>query len=181
MIMKRVYLALIPAVFVTALFVGNLKNTNGIDSYAAKRDKINLINIYMEDAPVALAPEIQIDNTKAIAKKSFDRCNEIRDKLGISPLKWSNALEESAAVRCREASDVWSHTRPDGSEWWTVNSKIMYGENLAKGYTTAEAAVSAWMASPSHKENIIDSSFRSCAIAITEKDGIWYWAEEFGY
>ena len=57
----------------------------------------------------------------------------------------------------------------------------MYGENLAKGYTTAGEAVAAWMASPTHKENIMFADFRTCGIAIYETGGMWDWAEEFGY
>lgn len=77
---------------------------------------------------------------------------------------------------------MWSHTRPDGSEFWTVNSNLLYGENLAKGFTTAEAAIDAWMNSASHKDNILFADFASGAIVVhVGSDGQWYWANEFGY
>jgi len=96
-------------------------------------------------------------------------------------LTWNSGLEQASAVRAVEASQSFSHTRPDGSDWWTVNSNLMYGENLAKGYDSADAAVQAWMASPTHKANIMDAEFTSGAIAIHVSNGQWFWAQEFGY
>ena len=84
-------------------------------------------------------------------------------------------------VRAQEIVGTWSHTRPNGSDWYTVNSSIMYGENLAKGYSSASDCVAAWMASPTHRENVLYADFRTCGIAIYEQGGAWYWAEEFGY
>ena len=45
------------------------------------------------------------------------------------------------------------------------------GENIAKGYTSAEAVVNAWMASPSHKANILSSNYTSMGIGYV--DGYW--------
>ena len=57
----------------------------------------------------------------------------------------------------------------------------MWGENLAKGYATAESLVEAWMASPTHAANILDGSYTTCGIAVYEVDGKLYFAQEFGY
>ena len=75
-----------------------------------------------------------------------------------------------------------SHTRPNGSSWYTVNSKIMGGENLAYGYYDANSAVNAWMDSPTHRENILWPEFTKVAISVyAADDGTYYWAQEFGY
>jgi len=74
-----------------------------------------------------------------------------------------------------------SHTRPDGSAWWTVNSNLMYGENLAIDFYDATSVVNAWMASPTHAANIM-ANFSSGAIAVYQHaNGSWAWANEFGY
>lgn len=80
--------------------------------------------------------------------------NEVRVENGLSPLSVDESLAHCAEVRASECAEVWSHTRPDGTEWWTVDG-LSYGENLARGFSTDEEVVEAWMASPSHRANIL--------------------------
>ena len=130
----------------------------------------------------AAEPTAQVESaTQAASKAAFELANQQRTAAGLSALTWNSGLEQASAVRAVEASQSFSHTRPDGSDWWTVNSNLMYGENLAKGYDSADAAVQAWMASPTHKANIMDAEFTSGAIAIHVSNGQWFWAQEFGF
>lgn len=149
-------------------------------------------NVFIDDEAIALAQSVvnanmseaerqQAANMRAAASAALEQCNAQRASAGLGALTWSDGLETAAMVRAQEIVTTWSHTRPNGSDWWTVNSNLMYGENLAKGYSSAEGAVAAWMASPTHKENIMFGGFRTCGIAIFEVGGVWYWAEEFGY
>lgn len=108
------------------------------------------------------------------------KVNEIRVANGLNTLRYDASLEASAAVRANELTVRFSHTRPDGSDWYTVNPDLMYGENLADGYNTADAVVNAWMASPAHKANILKPDFTTVAVSTTVKDGKTYWAQEFG-
>lgn len=111
----------------------------------------------------------------------FNLMNQVRVQNGLAVLVWNTALEHAAQVRAKEAATKWSHTRPDGSDFWTVDPEVQYGENLAKNYKTADKAYEAWMKSPTHAENIMDAKYRTVAIAIHQADnGQWYWAEEFG-
>ena len=84
-------------------------------------------------------------------------------------------------VRAQEAASKFSHTRPNGKDWYTVNSELMWGENLAKGYDSAQSVVDAWMASPTHAANILAGDFTTCSIAVFETNGKLYFAQEFGY
>ena len=138
---------------------------------------------FIEPEMVSLADALSGSaDTQAAAKAAFDIVNAKRQEAGLGILTWNSGLEQASAVRAIEASQVFSHTRPDGSAWWTVNSNIMYGENLAKGYASADAAVKAWMDSPTHKANIMDGGFTSGAIVIhVNGNGQWFWAQEFGY
>lgn len=125
-------------------------------------------------------PDTQNDEKKNAAIEAFLLLNEIRHENGLNELRWNDDLGSPAFIRAQEATVLWSHTRPDGSDWYTVNPYLCYGENLASGYTTAKNAVNAWMASPEHKANILSSEFASGNIQIVENsDGTWYWAEEF--
>ena len=108
------------------------------------------------------------------------KVNEIRVANGLNTLRYDASLEASAAVRANELTVRFSHTRPDGSDWYTVNPDLMYGENLADGYNTADSVVNAWMASPAHKANILKPDFTTVAVSTTVKDGKTYWAQEFG-
>lgn len=139
--------------------------------------------VYIEPELVSLAESLSGNaDSAAAARSAFDMVNTRRQEAGLSSLTWNSGLEQAAAVRAIEASQLFSHTRPDGSDWWTVNSDLMYGENLAKGYSTADSAVQAWMDSPTHKANILDGEFKSIAITIhINNNGQWFWAQEFGY
>lgn len=115
------------------------------------------------------------------AEEVFAQVNQARIDIGLSELVWSEELAAAAEVRAQEIHQSFSHTRPDGSPWWTANSEIIYGENIAKGYQTADSVVTAWMESSDHKENILYSGFQTIGIAVYNVDGKWYWAQEFGY
>ena len=117
------------------------------------------------------------NNTEA---EVIAKVNQIRVANGLNSLRYDASLEGAADVRANESTVRFSHTRPDGSDWYTVNPDLMYGENLADGYTTADAVVNAWMASPGHKANILKPDFTTVAVSTVVKDGKTYWAQEFG-
>ena len=117
---------------------------------------------------------------KGDAKAAFAKVNEIRVANGLNPLSWNYQVENAAKVRANEIVGSFSHTRPDGRPWSTADEKVLYGENLAKYYDSAEEVVAAWMNSPSHRANILKGDFKSGAIFTVEVDGEFYWAEEFG-
>lgn len=148
--------------------------------------------VYIEDedtalsgsivGPNATAEEIQrAAELKAIAVKAFDACNAKRTAAGLPAYVWSDGLAIAAQTRAKECVSKFSHTRPDGSDYWTVNGNLVYAENLAKGYSTAETVVDGWMNSTFHKANIMDTQLRTMGIAIYEENGTFYWAQEFGY
>ena len=87
---------------------------------------------------------------------------------------------KAAFAKVNEIVGSFSHTRPDGRPWYTADDKVLYGENLAQYYDSAEEVVAAWMNSPSHRANILKGDFKSGAIFTVEVDGEVYWAEEFG-
>lgn len=172
------------AVSAIALFAAPAKSGELLDQEVARRSESVPTDgmVYIEPDIVALAGELSgTVESQAAAKAAFDQVNAERAAAGLKALKWSTGLEQASAVRAVEASQVWSHNRPDGTEYWTVNSNLVYGENLAKGYSSASEAVTAWMNSYSHRDNILFSDFKTGAIAIHIVNGQWYWANEFGY
>lgn len=179
-------IALAVVVGVVGIFacVGSTTGSGDILDSAARRSDNEPADglVYIEPNIAALAGELSgTVESQAVAKAAFDQVNVQRASSGLGSLKWSAGLEQASAVRAVEASQLWSHDRPNGTEYWTVNSDLVYGENLAKGYSSADAAVEAWMNSASHKDNILFNGFKTGAIAIHIENGQWYWANEFGY
>ena len=147
----------------------------------------------MRKAGMSEAELARADELRAMAIDALDIVNAKRAENGLAALNWSNGLESCAMVRATEAASKFSHTRPNGKDWYTVNSELMWGENLAKGYDldtavehakaydSAQSVVDAWMASPTHAANILAGDFTTCSIAVYETNGKLYFAQEFGY
>ena len=57
----------------------------------------------------------------------------------------------------------------------------MIGENLAAGQETAADVMRVWMESPTHRDNILEPSFKDIGIAVRSLGGeTLYWVVEFG-
>lgn len=160
------------------------KSAGTIPDEAASRSKDETSQYtYIDDEAIAKAASTTPSaDTQAMIDETIALVNEERAAEGLSALSDNQGLEQCAQVRATECATSFSHTRPDGSDWWTVNSDLMYGENLAENYDSAQAVVDAWMASPAHKENIMTADFQTVGIATyTDESGNLYWAQEFGY
>lgn len=103
--------------------------------------------------------------------------NQKRVSNGLSALNYNASLSEAAKKKGEHmlANDYWAHVAPDGTEPWyffnTVGYKYKYaGENLARDFSNASTAVDAWMASPSHKENLLSSKYTEIGVAVVEGD-----------
>ncbi len=185
--MKR-FKRVIATVMVTVLAMTTVacgeKKVESIDDLAAVRAiGEDSDTIYIDDEAIALAGEATSSEAAlAAANAAFALVNQKRTAAGLGALSWSNALTSAAMVRAQELVTLFSHDRPNGTAWYTVDSSVMYGENLAKLYYTGDSVVDAWMASPTHAANIMEAGFKSVGIAVYQADnGNWYWAQEFGY
>jgi hypothetical protein len=82
-------------------------------------------------------------------------------------------LSSAAQAKLQDmfAKNYWDHTSPTGEKAWIFIDKTGYsysvaGENLARGFVSADGMVDAWMDSPTHKKNILDKDFRETGIAV---------------
>ncbi len=105
--------------------------------------------------------------------------NELRASLGLSPLKMNPQMLEDAMQRSAELTVKFSHTRPDGSSCFTINSEIM-GENIAMGYSTPTDVMQGWINSPGHYANMVTSYYDSVGIGAVSHNGVMYWTQIFG-
>lgn len=187
--MKRGIIRKVAAIVMTAIMTVSVVACGGtssslVDDEAATRGiEEGAGEFWIDDGAIAKA------DSAASSQAALDACsavfnliNQQRVAQGLSEFVWSDALTSAAQVRASEIVTTFSHTRPDGSAFWTVDSNVQYGENLAKLYQSADSVYTAWMNSPTHAANIMDEKFKTIGIAICQTgDGDWYWAQEFGY
>ena len=110
--------------------------------------------------------------------------NSARGQNGYAALVEDGALSEAAAVRAREIARSFSHTRPSGASFSSALSEsgvtyLRAGENIASGQKSASEVVYAWMNSPGHRANILNSSYSRIGSASVNIDGTLYWVQLF--
>ena len=108
--------------------------------------------------------------------------NSARSQNGYAALVEDGALSEAAAVRAREIARSFSHTRPSGASFSSALSEsgvsyLRAGENIASGQKSASEVVNAWMNSPGHRANILNSSYSRIGSASVNIDGTLYWVQ----
>lgn len=134
-----------------------------------------------DSASVDISAYVNAPYDLEMSKALFEMANQVRIENGVNPLEWDDRLYVSGAIRAEEATRVWSHTRPDGSKWLTVSdSSVLNGENLARGYSIEEV-IDAWLASETHKENLLRAEFGRGAMVYYNDNGVEYWVHHFGY
>ena len=110
--------------------------------------------------------------------------NEIRVKNGLKTLESDCELSRVARIKSQDMKDnrYFSHTSPVyGSPFNMIkNFGISYksaAENIAKGQSTPQAVVNAWMNSSGHRANILNSSYTKIGVGYVA-DGR-YWTQMF--
>jgi len=148
-----------------------------------------------------LTPEA--DNIGEVKAATLCLINQERARHGELPLQLNGQLEQAAEGHSQEmvAQDYFAHIAPDGltplvrvrDTGYIPSSEDGYtiGENIAWGtleYSTPEAIVKAWIASPEHLANILEGNYRDTAIGVDPaapaalangQDGAVY-TQEFG-
>ena len=110
--------------------------------------------------------------------------NVERAKYGLSALSEDAALIRTARMKSQDMHDsrYFDHNSPTyGTPFQLMKSQgIIYrtaGENIAMGYATPEAVVSAWMNSSGHRANILNSSYTKIGVGFVESG--YYWTQHF--
>jgi uncharacterized protein YkwD len=183
---RKVWVLMIVLLIVGAIFgLSACKKSaeGGIADDAAFRSKPKAApSIYIDPGVISRGNSAwQGQNYINAARAAHGLINQQRVNAGLGELRWDDNLAACAMVRATELPSSFSHTRPDGSDWYTVCPDLMYGENLAYGYRTPEEAMNSWMSSPEHKQNILTPGFTSSGVGVYEVNNTWYWNQEFGY
>jgi hypothetical protein len=103
--------------------------------------------------------------------------NEKRLEAGLPGLREDPVLSQAALAKGVHMIEngYWAHVAPDGTKPWAffINSGYRYryaGENLARDFSNASGAVDAWMASSSHRENLLSDKYKDIGVAVIEGD-----------
>ena len=113
--------------------------------------------------------------------------NYERTNAGLSSLSLSSTLMEGAAIRANELTTYYSHTRPNGTDCFTVVEdtypSYYMGENIAAGYTSTADVMSGWMNSTGHRANILRKSHTELGVGFVYDENSQYkyhWVQLFG-
>lgn len=122
----------------------------------------------------------------------LDLLNQDRAQAGLPPLAASASLDRVAAIRASQlVADGITHYRPGHSTLAAVEllqaSHIPYvwhGENIIWEGSMPWAEVPAffnnwWMASPAHRDNILDPHYRAVGIGVAQNGDAVYMVEVF--
>lgn len=162
-----------------SLLVFNISVNKRSEMSSISRPYIEDQYIVIDDSPVPLSFSFEEDSLEML---TLAQINDIRQEAGLKTLIYSDGLTQAALIRAKECEALFSHTRPNGMDWYTVNPAMMYGENLSEGYNDATSLTNAWMNSPTHRELIMDREYSSCGIcSYRGANGVTYVACEFGY
>jgi len=112
-------------------------------------------------------------STNISIERLVELTNQKRSENGLGPLTISDQLSQTASFKARDvfAKNYWAHNAPDGTTPWVFFKQAGYdyiyaGENLARGFATSDDTVNAWMASPSHRDNVLSPNYKEVGFAI---------------
>lgn len=130
---------------------------------------IILIGIIVASPSLAL----NIQDSDITADNIVKLGNQNRVAFGLANLKRNTVLEQAASLKAKDMAEkgYFSHVSSDGRNPWYWMDKVGYsfsyaGENLAVNFSSSQEIVKAWMASPGHKENLLNNNFAETGIGV---------------
>lgn len=122
--------------------------------------------------PVAL-PSSSLYSSAITIKNVVNLTNQTRSNLGLSELKINDKLVAAAQAKADDmlTNQYFAHVSPTGVTPWYWFDKAGYdylyaGENLAVHYQEAENLQEGWLASPTHRANIVNSHYSDIGIGV---------------
>lgn len=118
--------------------------------------------------------------------------NSERVSRGLEPLRQNSKLVFSAEKKLQDmfVKQYFEHISPEGIGIGDLASQISYeyitiGENLALGnFNENKSLVNAWMASPGHRQNILNKNYNETGVAVRsgvfEGKNVWIAVQHFG-
>lgn len=120
--------------------------------------------------PQILGYASQIPASEIIRLTNIERQNR-----GLPVLKSDPELSSAAAKKAADmfAKNYWAHVSPSGTQPWFFITQSGYdyryaGENLARDFSDPQSVVQAWLNSPSHRDNLLNSRYSDIGVAVVD-------------
>jgi len=134
---------------------------------------------------VIIIPQ-QNTQTDSFENQVIELVNNERMQAGLNPLAPNWQLTRVARNKSEDMArnNYFSHQSPVyGSPFDMIRSfGIAFtaaGENIARGQTTAQSVMNAWMNSPEHRANILSNNFTEIGVGYFNYNGTPYWTQMF--
>ncbi len=121
---------------------------------------------------VLVRSTLAVETPNKVEEHLIELTNAERGREGLKALTFNPRLSIAAEKKGADmlAKGYFAHQSPDGRAPWDFIEDAGYvylkaGENLAIDFAKPEDAVPAWMASPSHKANIMKADYEEIGIA----------------
>ena len=141
------------------------------------------IHTRLERLTSPAAPDADLESKR---REMVEEINRQRAQAGLAPLRLDERVCDYAQVRAQEVAKSFSHTRPNGENYWDELGRmgIAYypgGENIAAGNSTVQATMEQWMNSPGHRANILKKGIGGAGIGYVQQEGSYrhYWVQIF--
>ena len=102
-----------------------------------------------------------------------DLTNQERQTQNLPALSVNPLLNEAAQMKANDmaTNSYFAHTSPDGKTPWYWLEQVGYnyqyaGENLAINFSDSKDVTDAWMASPTHRANIVKGNYTEIGTAV---------------
>ncbi len=126
-------------------------------------------------AAVAWGPVAPVFSEAITINNIISLTNQSRQEQSLGALTENQLLNSAAQSKANDmlAKGYFAHNSPDGKTPWDFITAAGYnyitaGENLAVNFTEAENVENAWMNSPGHRANILNSSYKEIGIGIAQ-------------
>ena len=130
--------------------------------------KVALVLLFVATVPAAARDEGVLS-----APSLVDETNDVRVQAGLGALTLNSQLSRAAQAKADDmaARGYFEHTTPEGHQPWDLIAAAGYqyqaaAENLAVGLTAGNALIAAWMASPLHRQNILNKRYTEIGVGI---------------
>ena len=177
-------------VYVDVSDATNIRKANFTDPDDSKHNFVDgVCTVCGEKDPSASNPGSSFDknyNKDLYNNTIRNNTNNERTASGLYELRYASEYQAAADIRAQEIATNFSHTRPDGTGPETALAALgckytNVGENIAmvSSMYRPEQIVDNWMASPSHKSNILSNAFDSFVVGTYCTDGHVYAVQLF--
>lgn len=159
-------------------------------------EKISLNFARQIEEQISVPPPLRVQTDEALGNLTragvIALTNSERAKQGLLALSENVKLNAAAMAKAQDMlkNQYFEHVSPLGAGPAELAKNagydfIAFGENLAMGDFKDDAdLVGAWMASPGHRENILNSKYREIGVAVIKGNYqgrmVWMAVQEFG-